>query len=61
MTCKERMKMWACSIAADHPHDVHMYISGDGVVLARWRMVAEELPLADAVPLKGNDLYDEVL
>lgn len=53
--------MWACSIAADHPHDVHMYISGDGVVLARWRMVAEELPLADAVPLKGNDLYDEVL
>ena len=63
MTCKERMRGLACSLSADIPHDVHVSITADGTLLGRWRMVAEELPLADALPqpAAGGSLYEEVL
>jgi hypothetical protein len=61
MTCKERLRGLACSLSGEQPHDVHVAIDGDGVLLGRWRMVPEELPLADAVPKTPGTLYDEVL
>ena len=50
MTCKERMKGLACSMSADIPHDVHISITTDGIIQGRWRMIAQELPIAEAVP-----------
>ena len=61
--CKERMKGLSCSLSAEHAHDVHVALSADGILLGRWRMVAEELPLSGAIPPPeaGGDLYGQVL
>ena len=63
MTCKERMRGLACSLSPEIVHDIHISISPDGVILGRWRMVYEELPIAEAVAprVAGGIVYEEVL
>lgn len=63
MICKERMKGLGCSLSAEHPHEVHVCLDSDGILMGRWRMVAEELPITEAIParLASGSLYDEVL
>ena len=64
MTCKERLRGLACSLSAENPHDIHLAICHiDGTLLARWRMIAQELPIADAIPspVAGGEVYERVL
>lgn len=44
-SCSSRLKGLGCSLSADHAHDVHVSIDAEGRVVARWRMVAQELPV----------------
>jgi hypothetical protein len=55
--CRERYQTEVCCIALGVPHDVHVAINPNGEVTARWRMVAEGLPVEDAVPHQINPKY----
>jgi len=57
------MRGLACSLSPEIVHDIHISISPDGVILGRWRMVYEELPIAEAVAprVAGGIVYEEVL
>lgn len=55
--CYERSKTEVCCIASCIPHEIHVSLDSQGHVIARWRMVAEGLPVEDAVPRETNPKY----
>jgi hypothetical protein len=55
--CRERNKTEACCIASCISHEIHVSLDSQGYVIARWRMVAEDLLVEDAVPRKTNPKY----
>jgi hypothetical protein len=55
--CRERLRGTFCSLAADCFHEVHVAIDEQGVLIARWRMEAIELPLAEGLPRKVNQKF----
>ena len=55
--CSERLKGHRCSFSDDWQHTVHVAMSPEGTILARWRMEAVEMPMAEAVPRKIKEKY----
>lgn len=59
MGCPFRLKGNGCSIDPAISHEVHAALNEAGVVIARWRMVAEEIPNNDLGAFFPPGVYTE--